>query len=137
MTLQLDLPTRATAVDALASCGEDAAPSTRALVRDILERVADKWTMLVIRRLGDGPQRFTAIQASIPGISHRMLTRTLRALERDGMVTRTVYAQVPPRVDYELTGLGATLSEPVLAFVGWVERHQDEVEANRAAFDAA
>ena len=137
MALRLGLPTPSASAVSLASCGEDAPASTRSLVRDILERVADKWTMLVIQRLGGGPQRFTAIQDSIPGISHRMLTRTLRALERDGMVTRTVYAQVPPRVDYELTPLGATLTEPVLAFVAWVERHQDEVEANRAAFDAA
>lgn len=131
----MDLAT--TRLAAAPACGDDTPRRTRALVRDILERVADKWTMLVIRRLEDGPQRFTTIQASIPGISHRMLARTLRALERDGMVTRTAYAQVPPRVDYELTEFGATLIEPVLAFVGWVERHQDEVETNRAAFDAA
>ncbi len=136
MTIELDITTAEAPTTSLAGCGEEAAPSTRALVRDILERVSDKWTMFVIGILAEGPQRFGALQACVPGISHRMLTRTLRALERDGMVTRTVYAQVPPRVDYELTPLGATLIEPVLAFVGWVERHQDEVEANRAAFDA-
>lgn len=109
---------------------------TRDLVRDIMTRIADKWTMYVIRRLSSGPMRFTELQASIPGISHRMLTRTLRTLERDGLVNRTTYAQVPPRVDYELTRLGATLRKPVMAIVEWVDAHQSEIEANRAEFDA-
>ncbi len=107
------------------------------MVRDILERVADKWSMLVIGALADGPRRFTAIQAAIPGISHRMLTRTLRTLHRDGMITRTAYAEVPPRVDYELTALGRTLTAPVDAFVGWVNEHRGEIEHNRETFDAS
>ncbi|WP_298227494.1 helix-turn-helix domain-containing protein [Gryllotalpicola sp.] len=133
MTLELDL-SPADAGASLAGCGD--AGSTRALIRDILVRVSDKWTILVVQNLAAGPMRFTALQGAVKGISHRMLTRTLRALERDGMVTRTPYAQVPPRVDYALTPLGATLIEPVQAVVDWAERHQDEVEANRAAFDA-
>jgi len=133
MTLQLD-PIDRSAVTAFASCDEEDA-SARALVRDLLERVGDKWTLLVIRGLADGPVRFTSLQDAVTGISHRMLTRTLRALERDGMVARTVYAEVPPRVEYELTRLGATLLEPVMAMVEWVDRHRAEVEANRAAFD--
>jgi len=133
MTLEMDLTPVASSLE---RCEEGQSPGSRALVRDILDRVSDKWTLLVIRRLAAGPMRFTALQDAVAGISHRMLTRTLRALERDGMVTRTVYAQVPPRVDYALTPLGATLTEPVMAIVDWVERHGDEVESNRAAFDA-
>jgi len=135
MTLNID-PHPPAALGAFTRCGDDQPPSTRALVRDVLDRVGDKWTLLVIRRLAGGPLRFTALQDAVTGISHRMLTRTLRSLERDGMVSRTVYAQVPPRVDYALTPLGATLLEPVMAIIEWVERHQDEVEAHRAAFDA-
>lgn len=107
----------------------------RELVKDILERVADKWTMFVIRALRDGPLRFTVLLGTIPGISQRMLTRTLRALERDGMVLRRAYAEIPPRVEYELTDLGRSMVVPVLGVVQWVLDHQDEVEGNRARFD--
>lgn len=113
-------------------CTVESAP----LVRGMLERVADRWTMWVIGTLSDGPMRFTAIQDSVPGISHRMLTVTLRALERDGMVTRTAYAQVPPRVEYELTALGRGLILPVQGLMAWVREHRHEVEANRRDFDA-
>lgn len=109
----------------------------RGLVRDMITRVADKWTMLIIEQLSAGPMRFTALMSSVPGISHRMLTQTLRALQRDGMVTRTAYAEVPPRVEYELTELGRTLIGPVAAFVRWAQDHHAEVTANRDAYDAA
>ncbi|GAB3618242.1 helix-turn-helix domain-containing protein [Okibacterium endophyticum] len=115
------------------SCDE---PDAVALVRDILARVGDKWTLMVVDALSREPMRFTRLMDEVPGISHRMLTRTLRALERDGIVSRTAFAEVPPRVEYALTPLGDTLTEPVLGFVRWVDRNRHEVEANRAAFDA-
>lgn len=111
-------------------------PSVRELVRDVLSRVGDKWSLIVVNRLDAGPRRFTAIQDEIEGISHRMLTRTLRGLERDGLVSRHVFAEVPPRVEYALTPLGRSFGEPVRAIVEWVEAHQQTVEANRAEFDA-
>ncbi len=105
-------------------------------VRQILDRIAGKWSLLTIALLDGGPLRFTELQRRIDGISQRMLSVTLRQLERDGLVTRTVYPVVPPRVDYELTGLGATLLETIQALVNWTESHQDEVAAARAAYDA-
>lgn len=120
----------------LATCGDEQPDSTRSLVRDILDRVGDRWTLLVIRHLVDGPTRFTALQNAVSGISHRMLTRTLRTLERDGLVSRAAYAEVPPRVEYALTPLGQTLIPPVTALIEWVGGHQDEVEASRMRFDA-
>jgi len=110
-------------------------PGTRALVRDIFTMTGDRWSMPVIRALDDGPVRFTALMTGVEGISHRMLTRTLRSLERDGLVSRTSYPESPPRVEYELTGLGETLSEPVRAFIRWTQQHQAEIEESRARFD--
>lgn len=108
----------------------------KTLVREMLTRIGDKWTMLVISTLAEGPLRFSALLGEINGISHRMLTVTLRALQRDGVVTRTAYAEVPPRVEYELTPLGATLIVPLAALIDWVEGHQHEVAASRSRFDA-
>jgi DNA-binding HxlR family transcriptional regulator len=110
-------------------------PGTRALVRDIFTMTGDRWSMPVIRALEDGPVRFTALMTLVEGISHRMLTRTLRSLERDGLVSRTSYPESPPRVEYELTELGETLSEPVRAFIRWTQQHQDEIEESRRRFD--
>jgi DNA-binding HxlR family transcriptional regulator len=110
-------------------------PGTRALVRDVFTMTGDKWSMRVIRELDDGPQRFTRLMASVEGISHRMLTRTLRSLERDGLVHRQSYAESPPRVEYSLTPLGETVMEPVRAFILWTNEHQAEIEASRARFD--
>ena len=118
--------------DSDALCRE---PSSRALVRDVFSLTSDKWSMSVIRALNAGPVRFTHLMVDIPGISHRMLTRTLRALERDGLVSRTSYPESPPRVEYELTTLGTTLSEPVRAFIDWTHQHRPEIEASRARFD--
>jgi DNA-binding HxlR family transcriptional regulator len=109
---------------------------TRGLVREMIVRMADKWSLLLIEHLSHGPERFTGLMAAVPGISHRMLTHTLRTLERDGMVTRTVHAEVPPRVDYALTDLGMSLSAPVAAFVVWAHEHHSEVAVHRATFDA-
>jgi DNA-binding HxlR family transcriptional regulator len=104
-------------------------------VSQILSRVGDKWSVLVVMLLGDGPRRFNEIKHMIGGISQRMLTLTLKGLERDGMVTRTVYPTIPPRVDYELTALGHSLREPVFALGAWAQTHLPEIEAARSAFD--
>jgi DNA-binding HxlR family transcriptional regulator len=104
-------------------------------IREVLNRVGDKWSVLLIGMLGGGPLRFTELKRRVEGISQRMLTLTLRGLERDGLVTRTVFATVPPRVDYELTALGRTLLDPVLALAAWAERHRADMEEARARFD--
>jgi DNA-binding HxlR family transcriptional regulator len=105
-------------------------------VRQILDRVADKWSLLVIALLDRRTLRFSELRREIDGISQRMLTVTLRQLERDGLVTRTVYPLVPPRVDYELTPLGATLLDTIQSLVTWTEQHQDKIAAARVAYDA-
>jgi DNA-binding HxlR family transcriptional regulator len=105
-------------------------------VASILSRVGDKWSVLVIMMLFKGPKRFNEIKRLIGGISQRMLTLTLRGLERDGLVTRTVFPTIPPRVDYELTDLGRGLSEPVMALGTWAMDHLEEIEAARVRFDA-
>ena len=104
-------------------------------VADVLSRVGDKWSVLVIMLLGDRPRRFNELKRMIGGISQRMLTLTLRGLERDGLVTRTVFPTVPPRVDYELTDLGRGLSEPVKALGAWAQAHQPDIEIARQNFD--
>jgi DNA-binding HxlR family transcriptional regulator len=108
---------------------------TRALVRDVFALTSDKWSMPVIEALHEGPVRFTDLMKTVDGISHRMLTRTVRGLERDGLVSRTSYAESPPRVEYELTDLGTTLLGPVRAFIEWTHLHQAEIERSRARFD--
>jgi DNA-binding HxlR family transcriptional regulator len=104
-------------------------------VRQILDRVADKWSLLVIALLERRTLRFTELRHKIDGISQRMLTVTLRQLERDGLVERTVYPVVPPRVEYALTPLGCTLHDTIKALVTWTEAHQDEIAAARATYD--
>lgn len=106
-------------------------------VTDILSRVGDKWSVMVVMLLGPGPRRFNEIRRAINGISQRMLTLTLRGLERDGLLTRTVTPSIPPRVDYELTALGQSLRRPVDALGEWAFAHRDEIDAARARFDAA
>lgn len=105
------------------------------IVREVLNRIGDKWTLLVVRILETGPQRFTALRNAIPGISQRMLTLTLRQLERDGLVSRQVFMGVPPRVEYSLTDLGITLGPPVAALASWAIEHESEIRANREIFD--
>ncbi|NUS72847.1 MAG: helix-turn-helix transcriptional regulator [Corynebacteriales bacterium] len=104
-------------------------------VRQILDRIADKWSLLVIALLDRRSLRFTELRREIDGISQRMLTVTLRQLERDGLVLRTVHPVVPPRVDYELTPLGATLHDTIQALVVWTEVHQNEIAEAREAYD--
>ncbi|MFC5006258.1 winged helix-turn-helix transcriptional regulator [Dactylosporangium cerinum] len=101
----------------------------------MLDRIADKWSLLVIALLDKRSLHFTELRRMIDGISQRMLARTLRHLERDGLVTRTVHPTVPPRVDYELTALGATLHQTIRALVTWTETHQNDIAAARAAYD--
>jgi DNA-binding HxlR family transcriptional regulator len=105
-------------------------------VRQILDRVADKWSLLVVSLLKRDTMRFTELKRAIEGISQRMLTVTLRNLERDGLVRRTVYPEVPPRVDYQLTPMGCTLLGTIEALVRWTEEHQAEIVRARAQFDA-
>ncbi|MDQ4026108.1 MAG: helix-turn-helix transcriptional regulator, partial [Actinomycetota bacterium] len=105
-------------------------------VRQILDRVADKWSLLAIALLDGRTLRFSELQRKIDGISQRMLTVTLRQLERDGLVTRTVYPVVPPRVEYSLTPLGCTLLSTIQSLVTWTEEHQAEIAAARADYDA-
>jgi len=104
-------------------------------VASILARVGDKWSVFVIMMLGNGPKRFNELKRMVGGISQRMLTLTLRGLERDGLVTRTVFPTIPPRVDYELTDLGRGLVHPVMALGQWAMEHQDRIETARSRFD--
>ncbi|MCL7376767.1 helix-turn-helix domain-containing protein [Streptomyces sp. 35G-GA-8] len=103
-----------------------------AFIRQVLDRVGDKWSMLIIAVLEDGPLRYTDLQRQIPGISQRMLTHTLRRLREDGLITRTAYAEVPPRVEYALAPLGRGLHEIVKRLIGWAADHHDEIRVNRA-----
>lgn len=107
-------------------------PEESAFIREVLDRIGDKWTVLIISTLGAEPLRYSDIQASIPGISQRMLTQTLKHLERDGLITRTAYAEVPPRVEYALTNLGRSLMDAVTAMAGWAATHHSEIASNRA-----
>lgn len=102
-------------------------------VREVLDRIGDKWSLLVIGTLRDGPLRFGGLEASVAGISQRMLTRTLKHLVEDGLVDRTAYAEVPPRVEYELTELGRTLLPLVMSIAKWAMAHRDEINANRTS----
>jgi DNA-binding HxlR family transcriptional regulator len=105
-------------------------------VRGVLDRIGDKWAIYVVDRLGQGPRRFSELLRGIDGITARMLTVTLRGLERDGILTRTVHAAVPPRVDYELTPLGETLLRTIGQLAAWADAHLGEIEGARAAYDA-
>lgn len=106
-------------------------------VREILSRIGDKWSILVIVVLSEGPWRFNALKHSIEGMSQRMLTLTLRNLERDGLVTRTVYPTVPPSVEYALTPLGQSLVGPVTSLGRWALENSEQIDDARGRFDAA
>ncbi len=116
---------------------EDASdPRVEALVNDLIGRVADKWTMLLLEVLEDhGICRFTRLAQLVPGISQKMLTQTLRAMERDGLVHRTVHPVIPPKVEYGLTGLGQSLGEAFCGVWLWAEAHLEAVEGARSEFD--
>jgi DNA-binding HxlR family transcriptional regulator len=106
-------------------------------LRAILDQICNKWTLLIVATLDQGTLRFTDLQHQVTGISQRMLTLTLRNLERDGLVARTVYAEVPPRVEYALTATGKSLIAPALALAGWAIEHVPAIEASRSAYQPA
>ena len=110
-------------------------PTDCRTVTEILSRVGDKWSVQVVVQLGEGPKRFNELRRLVTGISQRMLTLTLRGLERDGLVTRTVYPTIPPRVDYQLTGLGCSLLKIVRGLGDWAIQNRDEILAARRRFD--
>jgi DNA-binding HxlR family transcriptional regulator len=102
---------------------------------EIFQRIGDKWTIMVVGALSRGPLRFDALQRAIPGLSHKMLTVTLRGLERDGLVKRTAFATIPPRVDYELTAQGLSLHGPLLTLASWARSQQAYISSARQKFD--
>jgi DNA-binding HxlR family transcriptional regulator len=114
---------------------EETQSECRALAQ-VLDRVGDKWTVMVVGVISGGPQRFNTILRTIGGVSHRMLTLTLRGLERDGLVTRTIYPTIPPKVEYELTDMGSSLVAPLRALSAWGRKNRPAIEKSRARFDA-
>ena len=104
-------------------------------ISTLLSRIGDKWTVLVVQTLADGPRRFNELRRAIPSVSQRMLTLTLRNLERDGIVSRTVTPTIPPRVDYELTDLGKSLQKPICGLANWALENVDAIHAAQAKFD--
>ena len=118
--------------DAWQEAGFDAANCP---VRDVLDRVGDKWSVLILTALAEEPKRFSALNRAVGDISKRMLTQTLRTLQRDGLVDRTVYPTTPPTVDYRLTELGHSVLVPLSALIAWAETRHDEIRAARNAFD--
>ncbi|MFE6892190.1 winged helix-turn-helix transcriptional regulator [Streptomyces sp. NPDC057694] len=106
-------------------------------IRDVLDRLGDKWSVLVVVELASGVRRFMELQRAVTGVSQRMLTLTLRRLERDGLVTRTVYPTVPPQVEYELTAMGHSLTHLIKGLADWSRDHRPAVAAARAAWDEA
>lgn len=117
-------------LDAVATPADDC----RGLAQ-IIDRIGDKWAVMVVGHLSTGPVRFNELMRRIPGISHRMLTLTLRGLERDGLVIRTAYATIPPRVDYELTTLGLSLRGPLSTLATWAREQRNEIEFARRRYD--
>jgi DNA-binding HxlR family transcriptional regulator len=115
-----------------AGVGPDACP-----VREVMGHLGDKWTTLLVIVLADGPKRFSAIRRAVPDISQRMLTRTLRDLERDGLLNRQVFPTKPPSVEYSLTPLGQSLLEPLAGLVAWATTAHPAITASRAAYDGA
>lgn len=103
--------------------------------RRVLDRIGDRWTVLVVGTLESGPKRFSELQSAVDGVSQKMLTQTLRGLERDGLVTRTVFPEVPPRVVYELTLAGRSLIDPLRALTEWATEHMSDVVTSRSGYD--
>jgi len=105
-------------------------------ISTLLSRIGDKWTVLVVQTLGEGPKRFNELRREIPSVSQRMLTLTLRNLERDGLVNRTVTPTIPPRVDYELTSLGSSLQKPICGLATWATENVEAIHKAQARYDA-
>jgi DNA-binding HxlR family transcriptional regulator len=110
-------------------------PSTCLAIREVLDRVGDKWSVQIVALLGTGAMRFNELRRAVESISQRMLTLTLRGLERDGLVTRTVFPEIPPRVEYELTTLGRTLLLPIQGLAEWAGANRTAIQASRDRFD--
>jgi DNA-binding HxlR family transcriptional regulator len=106
-------------------------------ISTLLSRIGDKWTVLVVQTLGEGPKRFNELRREIPSVSQRMLTLTLRNLERDGLVNRTVTPTIPPRVDYELTELGNSLQKPICGLATWAMENVGSIHEAQARYDTA
>lgn len=104
-------------------------------IRNVVAQIGDKWSMLILFALVEGPDRFNSLKSRVVGISQRMLTQTLRDLEREGYVNRTVYPEVPVRVEYELTTMGRGLVKPLYKLVSWAEANHDEIKRSRRAYD--
>jgi DNA-binding HxlR family transcriptional regulator len=132
--LTKEKPVARGAIPVTETCSMD--PRIEALVEELIGRVADKWTMIVLETLQEhGELRFTRLSNLVPGISQKMLTQTLRGMERDGFLTRTVHPVVPPKVEYKLTDLGLSLSEAFCGVWIWAEKHLDQVGVARSTFD--
>lgn len=125
--------TEVTTTAPVVSCGEEHEDCG---IRDVLDRIGDKWSVLVVVELAQGVRRFRQLQRAVPGISQRMLTLTVRRLERDGLITRTVHPTVPPQVEYELTTMGHALTHLVKALAEWSAEHRDAIARARDAWDA-
>lgn len=123
-------------VSAAEAAAREGSGECRSLAQ-IIDRIGDKWTVMVVGHLSRGSLRFNELMRAIPGVSHRMLTLTLRGLQRDGLVSRTAFATVPPRVDYALTELGLSLTGPLTMLAGWASDNKLAVEAARVAYDVA
>ena len=123
-----------TAAEATASAADPYAQNCPS--RTVLDRIGDRWTVLIVGTLAQGPQRFSEVARQVSGISQKMLTQTLRGLERDGLVTRTVHAEVPPRVEYELTTAGHTLIGPLAALDNWAREHVPSILDARERYDS-
>jgi DNA-binding HxlR family transcriptional regulator len=117
------------------SPGHKHVPAECPAVREVLNRVGDKWSVQVVALLGDGKKRFSELRRSIEGISQRMLTLTLKGLERDGLITRTVYPTIPPRVEYELTKLGRSLLVPITGLGKWAGQNRERIQVAREKYD--
>jgi DNA-binding HxlR family transcriptional regulator len=115
--------------------GENGHATSPCRAREVLDLVADKWSLYVVSFLGDGPQRFTQLKRGVDGISQRMLTVTLRALERDGILTRTVYDVMPPHVAYQLTPMGTALLQATAPLITWSEQHLADIDSARVEYD--
>ncbi|HXW48834.1 MAG TPA: helix-turn-helix domain-containing protein [Xanthobacteraceae bacterium] len=131
------MPTRRTQEGTSVIPGKLHEPEDCRAISEVLSRIGDKWTVLVVSTLGGGPKRFNELRHALGSISQRMLTLTLRALERDGLITRTVFPTIPPRVVYELTRLGGSLLEPVNALGLWARKNRSAMQQARQRFDAA
>lgn len=125
-----------TLVRGLQAFRDSGQPMDACPVRDVLDRIGDKWSVLLLLTLAERPHRFGALRRAVPDISQRMLTQTLRDLQRDGLIRRTVFPTVPPSVEYALTPLGETLLLPLRALVGWADDRHADIRAARQRFDA-